>query len=74
MYQIRPSELYGIDDGVAAFCLDRAVAMFGSRVDNEIQEAQEGKKPAQAKASAALVLERWVGIPARFREPTVTRK
>ena len=59
---------------MAAFYFDRAVAVFGTTVDAELDKVSEGKKPKQAEAARAIVLHRWVGTPMKFAEPKVTRR
>lgn len=61
-YSCRPSELLGIEDRLAAYYLDRAVALFGSRVDRELEEArQNAKNPQRAQLATNSVMQRWLG-------------
>lgn len=75
-YHCRPSELYGIDHPVQALFFDRAVWLFGTTMETDLEKAGEGhKRPAQAEAARMRMLQRWLGTEAiGFREPTPTRK
>lgn len=61
---------------MAAFCLDRAIALFGSAVENDIHQAQEGaKNQAEAKRKVSLVITKWFGTEtskSQFRNPVAT--
>lgn len=41
---MRPSELYGVEHEIAAFCFDRAVTLFGQDVENEMHAAAQRAK------------------------------
>jgi hypothetical protein len=75
IYKTRPSELLGVHDELAAFYLDRAVATFGSLVENEMHSAGEGKKEKQAEMARNLVLVKWIPelLKGKFREPMATK-
>lgn len=47
----RPSALLGVVDSWVAFCTDRAVYMFGTFVEGQMDEA-EGRLPENAKTGA----------------------
>lgn len=57
-YQIRPSDLVGLSNDWEAFCLDRAVFLFGTALSNDL-EGQEGKNKKDVKRKREQVLERW---------------
>lgn len=79
-YRCRPSEVFHIDDPLAAYCFDRAVAAFGLTVEDAIEKATEGKKANQIEAAAKMALNTWVGHEnnvrpkQKFREPVATRR
>ena len=60
-------------DEFAAYCLDRAVYVFGTTVEEAAEEAAEGKKKKQAQIAAANVVAVWTGAPMKFANPTPTR-
>jgi hypothetical protein len=70
---VRPSELYGVHDEVAAWCFDRAVVTFGLAVENDIDEAVRNAKSKQADAAANRALRKWLNPPGdttgMFRDP-----
>jgi len=76
VYQRTPAEILSVHDELAAYYLNRAVAIFGTRVDADIEEATKDKKTeAQREASAAIALARWVegtDVASKFRTPTAT--
>lgn len=75
--KVRPSELYGIHDELAAYCFDRAVVAFGSSVEADIkEEAEDAKDKSQAKRKAQMRLNTWLrddtevaATTQRFRDP-----
>lgn len=74
-YHCRPSELYGIEHPVQQLFFDRAVWLFGSAVEADLNKASEkAKKTSQAQAARARVLAKWLGDEnAGFRKPEITR-
>lgn len=51
-YRSRPSELVGIhDDPYTAFCLDEAVTMFATHVENELRRVSENTKQSPKTAA-----------------------
>lgn len=64
-----------MQDELAAFFLDRAVAAFGSRIEADMHQAAEGKNGKQAEMASNMVLVNWIPeLGARkFRAPTATR-
>lgn len=69
----RPSELYGIQEPLAAFNFDKAVMIFGTSVEADIQASTEkAKTPKAARSKAQQVLNKWLaepGAPGQFRDP-----
>lgn len=69
-YRALPSEVYRVEDEVTAWCFDRAVWLFGSSVEAELNEAVRGsKKPQQAIFRQMQVLQRWGLGKMQFRDP-----
>lgn len=75
LYKTRPSKLLAVRDELAAFYLDRAVASFGTMVENEMHRAAEGKKAKQAEMASNMVLVKWIPelMAGKFREPKATK-
>lgn len=81
----RPSELLGLNNSYAAYCLDEAVIYFGEMLDQALEEAAEGAKNAKvAHAKQMLVFEAWLNTPEEhqkngtsskgaFRSPALTK-
>lgn len=61
-YRVRPSELYDIDDPMAAFCFDRAVARFGNALSAELEGVHEPKDKDGKKTEAKRlrILRKWI--------------
>ncbi len=74
-YHSRPSEIFGVDHPVQALFFDRAVYMFGTQVEADMDQAsQKAKKSTQANAARLRALNKWLGIEhGAFRTPTITR-
>jgi hypothetical protein len=67
---VRPSELYGIRDELAAWCFDRAIHLFGISLEHDLQEAEaKAKKPWMAQLNRQRVLQQWLGVEVKFRDP-----
>lgn len=75
-YHVRPSELYGIQHPVQAFYFDRAVWVFGTTLDADLEKAgADAKKPAQQEAARMRVISKWLGSEAvGYRQAAPTRK
>jgi hypothetical protein len=75
-YNARPSELYGISHPVQQFFFDRAVYVFGTTLESDLEKAGEkAKKPKQAEQARMRVLQKWLGTEViGFREPAPTRQ
>lgn len=69
-YHLRPSEIYGITDEIAAWSFDRAVFLFGSELQAELEEASSGaKNKGQARQRQQRVLSKWLGGKQQFKDP-----
>lgn len=72
----RPSDLLAVEDELDRYCLDRAVYLFGSSLQNDLDSVQEkndsdGRK---AKAKRLMIFNRYISdqktsTKKRFREP-----
>lgn len=78
--RVTPSELLHLDNPVLAYCFDRAVWLFGSSVEAELNAVESsGKNPKSVPGRKQMVLNKW--IPAkngnargRFRDPALGPK
>jgi hypothetical protein len=68
-YSERPSVMLQIEDRYAAFCVDGAVAHFGLQLEAELDGVNE-KNPKTAKRKRQRIMEKWLGIPRKYRNPT----
>jgi len=70
-YGVRPSTFLAVEEPLAAFYLDRAVASFGMAVETDLEKVGESRKSRQAKAMAVQSrMNTWLGPEgARFRDP-----
>lgn len=73
---IRPSEVYSIEDRLAAYCFDRAVTMWGLHVEQAVRQKVEAAKTRQAAVMVAQrTMDRFLysdapnSAPGRFRDP-----
>lgn len=70
--------MVGVEDAYAAWCLDGAVAHFGIQLEAELdgvkpRKGSKGKDSTeQVNRKRQRILERWLGIPMKFRNPTAT--
>lgn len=67
----RPSEFLDIQDPLVAYYFDRAIYVFGTAVENDMEEqrgkAKDSKKGDQA---AQRAFNKWINpAPERFRDP-----
>ena len=73
-WNVRPSDLVGIDDAYRAWCFDEACAEFGSSVEEEMEKARKsgGKKSKisaeQREAKADNARRRMLGEEQKFRD------
>lgn len=76
VYHCRASELYGISHPVQAFFFDRAVWLYGSTLESDLERAaSKAKKPKQAEQAQLRVLQRWLGTEAiGFQSPSTPTK
>jgi hypothetical protein len=66
----RPSEVYGIQSPLAAYCFDSAVTRWGSALEADLQAAGDGEKDGKkAQRARERVLRRYVPSTARYRDP-----
>jgi len=70
---VRPSDLYQVEDPVAAYCFDRAVYHFGTSLKAELEEVQ-GKTEQEIQRKRLSILSRWIpeastATRQRFRDP-----
>jgi hypothetical protein len=74
---VTPAETIGLDPGLASsFYLNRAVLLFGSKVQAAMDAAGEGKKGKMAEAARTEALNRWLykdDRPGVYRQPVATR-
>lgn len=61
-YGCRPSDLLGITEQPTAYYLDRAVAVFGIHLENELEKAEQKGKSARSKQMKKnMVLHKYLG-------------
>jgi hypothetical protein len=63
-----------VEDELAAYCMNRAVAAFGTTLEADLHDSTKGKKEKAAEAAQAMVFNRWLGTPMKFAEPVPTRR
>lgn len=69
-YHQTPSTIYHIEDEIAAYCFDRAVNLFGSSLQAELDEARNtAKNKQQAANKQQAVISKWLNVQRRFRDP-----
>jgi Leucine-rich repeat (LRR) protein len=74
-YSRTPAELYGVKDEYAAWCFNRAVFLFGTTLQNEIDAVQnKAKNERQARFKTQNLLNKWLYLPGedvkgRFKDP-----
>jgi hypothetical protein len=69
MWSCRPSDLLGIDDEYAAYCLDAAAAQLVRTIQQEMEEA--GKNVKDQKFAEVIRQNRarkLLGLPQQFRK------
>lgn len=65
-----PSELLNIRHPVRAFYFDRAVWLFGTTLEADLEAAADGvKKEKAARAKQQMVLATWLGGKGMYRDP-----
>lgn len=72
LWRVRPSALLGIDDVYAAYCLDNAVALFGSNLEAELNSVK-GKNDREIEKKRERLMTKWLGLPMKFKSPMATR-
>jgi hypothetical protein len=69
-YRSKPSEVYNLSDPIAAYCFDRAVHLFGSHMQADLEAAgANAKKPAIANGKRQQVMSKWLGITPQYKSP-----
>lgn len=71
-WRTRPSELIAVEDELAKFCLDRAVATFGLALENELNSVhfKDDKDGKKAERKRAQILRKW--LPETMKASTGT--
>ena len=74
----RPSDLLGVENTYAAFCLDEAIILYGNALQNELDRVSNNAKTEKAaEGRRQLVLEKWLnsepGNNKRFASPVATK-
>jgi len=60
----RPSQLLGVEDPYAAYCIDQAVAYWGRHLESEMDKAERNTKNEDAATRARqAVLDRYMPRP-----------
>lgn len=73
VWEVRASELLGIEDAYTAYCFDEAVAEVGTTIAAELDKV-EGKNQKDIERKKAMVLAKWFGSSMTkhlFRAPEV---
>lgn len=74
----RPSDIYFINDELAAWSFDRAVVTFGLAVEAAIDKAtSKAKTMEESRRKAQRELEKWLREPGegpKYRDPAAERK
>jgi len=77
MWKITPSEAYFIHDELTAWCFNRAVALFGTSVEEDIRKATYGaKSQEQSQTTAMHILRKWLNdtnTTGLFKDPIAGR-
>jgi hypothetical protein len=74
---LSPSEYLRVEDPFVAYCLDRAVTLFGTTLENEIRtKTEDAKNTKSAKRIAERIMNQYLysddeaaNIKGRFRDP-----
>lgn len=64
----RPSDLLGVTDAFMAYSIDNAVFTFGTALQNELDNV-EGKNKNELKRKRERILQQWLELEQKFREP-----
>jgi hypothetical protein len=66
----RPSQVYGIQSKLAAYCFDAAVTRWGNALEADLNAAGDGEKDSKkAQRARERVLRKYVPSTARYRDP-----
>lgn len=63
-----PAELLFIEDPMLAYSINNSVYSFGSALQSELDQVT-GKKKEQVARKRQRVLDQWLGMPRKFRNP-----
>ena len=70
-FHCRPSDIYRLEHPVLAHDFDTAVWLFGTAVENDLEEAaSKVKKPEQQNTVRKLRLAVWLGNESGYAQPT----
>ena len=69
----RASELLAIEDAFAAYCLDEAVAWFGTHIESELDKI-EGKNARETAFKRETLLKRILGGRPQYADPSESGK
>jgi hypothetical protein len=68
--------MMGLKNSIHRYCFDRAIWMFGSSLDSQLEEvANKAKKAGSAKAKQSLILAQWLwepGAKGLFKDPAAS--
>jgi hypothetical protein len=67
-FNARPSDLMGVQDLYAAYCLDTACGEWGRAIEGAL-EGVEGKTKKEVAVKSERVLRKWLGMAQRYRDP-----
>jgi hypothetical protein len=78
--RVTPSQLLHLKHPILAYYFDRAVWMFGSAVQTELDEVEaKSKNPKSVPSAKRMVLNKWIPAPigapvrGRYRDPAIGR-
>lgn len=75
LWRTPPAELYKIRDEFAAYCFNRAVMLFGTTMEADLEKAGEkAKSTKSAEFKRQRVFDKWMHMPGeptkgRFKDP-----
>lgn len=69
-YSRLPSDIMHISDPYLAYCVDNAVFSVGMEIDGELA-AVKGKTDKAIQRGRERVMQKWLGIKQKFRNPTM---
>ena len=63
-----PADLLGIEDPMLRFSINNSVYTFGAALQSEL-DSVTGKKKEQVAKKRQRIVDKWLGLPMRFRNP-----